>query len=357
MKVFYNKSAFVKRFTYEPVGSVGMPTIYDIAREAGVSITTVSNILNNKGRFKPETVARVLEAVERLKYRPNFAAKSLAARRTNTLTLSALLIPMSFDPLNLQYFGAIARAVSDHGYNFLLHISHDPESFESFAASGMADGWLLMMVRRRDERIDLLRELGVPFVSIGRPDAREGLDIVDTDFEQTARLALDHLLELGHRHIAYLAEPLAFGYSAIRLEAYLRLLKEYGLEDNAELVAETDGTEAGTVRALETLWSKGRPITAIITHDIPALTVLQTLKSWGLRVPEDVSVVGCSDSPLAAMADPPLTTINLYVERIAAAAAEAIARRLQEPEAPPAHVLIPARLVVRGSTGPAPQSA
>lgn len=330
-----------------------MPTIYDIAREAGVSITTVSNILNNKGRFKPETVARVLEAVERLKYRPNFAAKSLAARRTDTVALSALLTPESFDPLNLQYFGAIAQAVSRSGFNFLLHISHDRESFERFASTGICDGWLLMMVRRRDERIALLKEWGVPFVSIGRPDEAEGIDVVDTDFEQTARLALEHLLALGHRRIAYLAEPLEFGYSAIRLEAYQRCLKEFGLEENADLVAETDGTEAGTVRALEALWAKGRPITAIVTHDIPALMILQTLKGWGLRVPEDVSVVGCSDSPLAALADPPLTTINLYVERIAAAAAEALARRLQEPDAPPVRILIPARLVVRGSTGPA----
>ncbi|WP_376789323.1 LacI family DNA-binding transcriptional regulator [Thermoflexus sp.] len=330
-----------------------MPTIYDIAREAGVSITTVSNILNNKGRFKPETVARVLEAVERLKYRPNFAAKSLAARRTNTVALSALLTPESFDPLNLQYFGAIAQAVSRSGFNFLLQISHDRESFERFAATGICDGWLLMMVRRQDERIALLKELDVPFVSIGRPDEIEGVDIVDTDFAQTARLALEHLLALGHRRIAYLAEPLEFGYSAIRLQAYLAYLKEYGLERNTALVVETDGTEAGTVRALEALWSKGHAITAIITHDIPALTVLRALKEWGLRIPEDVSVIGCSDSPLAALADPPLTTINLYVERIAEAAAEALARRLQEPEAPPIQVLIPARLVVRGSTGPA----
>ncbi|MFN3928644.1 MAG: LacI family DNA-binding transcriptional regulator [Thermoflexus sp.] len=329
-----------------------MPTIYDIAREAGVSITTVSNILNNKGRFKPETVARVLEAVERLKYRPNFAARSLAARRTGTVALSALLTPGSFDPLNLQYFGAIAQAISRSGFNFLLHISHGLESFERFAAMGICDGWVLMMVRRQDERIALLKELGVPFVSIGRPDETEGMDVVDTDFEQTARLALEHLLALGHRWIAYLAEPLEFGYSAIRLQAHLACLREYGMEENAELVAETDGTEAGTVRALEALWAKGRPITAIITHDIPALTVLQTLKSWGLRVPDDVSVVGCSDSPLAALADPPLTTINLYVPQIAEAAAEALIRRLQEPDAPPAHILIPAQLVVRGSTGP-----
>jgi len=330
----------------------GMPSIYDIAREAGVSITTVSNILNNKGRFKPETVARVLEAVERLRYRPNFAARSLAARRTYTVALSALLTPESFDPLNLQYFGAIAQVVSRSGFNFLLHISHDRESFERFASTGICEGWLLMMIRRQDERVSLLKDLGVPFVSIGRPDEVEGIDVVDTDFEQTARLALEHLLALGHRRIAYLAEPLEFGYSAIRLRAYRALLREYGLEENADLVAETDGTEAGTVRALEALWSKGEPITAIITHDIPALTVLQTLKSWGLRVPEDVSVIGCSDSPLAALADPPLTTINLHVDRIAEAAAEALARRLQEPEAPPVYTLIPARLVVRGSTGP-----
>lgn len=331
-----------------------MPTIYDIAREAGVSITTVSNILNNKGRFKPETVARVLEAVERLKYCPNFAAKSLAARRTNTVALSALLTSESFDPLNLQYFGAIAQAVSRSGFNFLLQISQDLESFERFAATGICDGWLLMMVRRQDERVALLKELGVPFVSIGRPDEIEGVDVVDTDFAQTARLALEHLLALGHRRIAYLAEPLKFGYSAIRLRAYLAYLKEYGLEGNADLVVETDGTEAGTVRALEALWSKGRAITAIITHDIPALTALRTLREWGLRVPADISVIGCSDSPLAALADPPLTTINLYVDRIAEAAAEALARRLQEPEAPPAHILIPAQLIVRESTGPAP---
>jgi DNA-binding LacI/PurR family transcriptional regulator len=334
-----------------------MPNIYDIAREAGVSITTVSNILNNKGRFKPETVARVLEAVERLKYRPNFAAKSLAARRTNTVALSALLTPESFDPLNLQYFGAIAQAISRSGFNFLLHISHDQASFEGFVAAGLCDGWLLMMVRRRDERISLLRELGIPVVTIGRPDEPEDMDMVDTDFEQTARLALEHLLALGHRRIAYIAEPPDFAYSAIRLNAYLKLLREYGLEENAERVAETDGTEAGTVRALETLWTRSPRITAIITHDIPALTVLRVLKEWGLRIPQDVSVIGCSDSPLAALADPPLTTINLYVERIAEAAAEALARRLQEPEAPPARVLIPARLVVRGSTGPAPHGS
>ncbi len=338
-----------------PAGGDEMPTIYDIAREAGVSITTVSNILNNKGRFKPETVARVLEAVERLRYRPNFAARSLAARRTNTVALSALLTPASFDPLNLQYFGAIAQALSRSGFSFLLHISHDLDSFERFAASGICDGWLLMMVRRQDERVSLLKDMGVPFVSIGRPDETEGIDVVDTDFEQTARLALEHLIALGHQRIAYLAEPLEFSYSAIRLQAYLALLREYGLEENTELVAETDGTEAGTVRALEALWSRGGRITAIITHDIPALTVLQTLKGWGLRIPEEVSVIGCSDSPLAALADPPLTTINLHVEQIAAAAAEALARRLQGPEAPPAHILIPARLVVRGSTGPARQ--
>lgn len=185
-----------------------MATIEDVAREAGVSISTVSYALSGKRSITEDTRRRVLEVAQRLGYAPKAAARALAARRSSIIAVTTPLHADTDQTAHMAFAMAVTRAARDHDYDTLLLVHDDAlEGMRRSAATSLADGIVVLDVAARDPRADLARELACPVVFIGLPADPEGLICVDLDFEAATRQALDVLRAAGHRTVGLLAQP------------------------------------------------------------------------------------------------------------------------------------------------------
>ena len=325
-------------------------TIYDVARQAGVSPATVSRVLNGSGRVAAATRRRVEAAVAQLGYEPNRVARSLATSVTHTL---ALLLPDITNP----FFPALVKGVQllaeERRYTLLLgHTGADPEREEAYLRvlrGKRVDGVILVGLTLDGRRIrGALGE--VPVVVLDRPVDLPGAAVVRVDHRGGAFLAVRHLLELGHRDIAHVAGPRDLAVSRERLEGYREALAEAGLPYRPELVVEADFTEEGGYAAVRRLCAAG-PFTAVFAaNDLSAIGVVAALRERGLAVPDRVSVVGFDDIHLCAYTVPTLTTVRQPAYAMGRQAAELLIDAVQGGD--PRGVVFAAELVVRGSTGP-----
>ncbi len=342
-------------------------TISDVARRANVSPSTVSNLLNGRTeRMRPSTRERILQAIKELGYTPNMAARQL---KTGQTSIIGLIVPSVANP----FYGVFARYVEDaaleKGYQVLLGNSErDPEREINYAETlwgygvrGVIFGSSLL----RLSHLQPLLEQGLYVVAFDRP-AQQGdpvaIDSVGVDNRQVTRLAVKHLLALGHRRIGFVSGTLQTVSRLERLEGYRQTLREAGIEPDPTLIWE--GVSTGTFGDAEafdlgrqgahTLLSLPQPPTALITiNDMFAFGVYAGARDLGLRIPEDVSVVGIDDIALSEIVHPPLTTIRQPVREIARLAVERLIGRLQESEdSPPGHQMLSPQLVVRASTAP-----
>ncbi|NMB11003.1 MAG: LacI family transcriptional regulator [Firmicutes bacterium] len=346
-----------------------MTTIYDVAKIAGVSVSTVSRVLNDSGPVSDETRKKVEEAVAAVGYRPNPSARSLRTQKTD---LIALIVP---DIIN-EYFSVISRGVQDvveqHGYHMLLCNTDGNENAEidymQMLENGRVDGFIITPPgpNLNQNADDYLRSLGradKPFVMIGDRLGETGVcDIVTADTSVGTREAMMHLLESGHSMIAYLGGPEAKSVATNRLKAYKQGLSRRGLSVNKELIYETDLSLQGgyeTARRMIDQWrsspskSAGSIPTAIFAvNDMVAIGVIMALRDYGLRVPEDVAVVGFDDVPLASFIQPRLTTVAQPKYDLGRLAAERLMLQIADTGEPKRKIILPTRLVVRESTQP-----
>ncbi len=337
-----------------------MATIGDVARRAGVAPSTVSHALTGKRPISAETRARVLAVAAELGYQPNAAARTLALRRTRTIGLA---LPLSARPRALssgpyfEFVGTAADRLGEHGYTLLCLISRDPGAADlvRLARGGHVDGMLLMQVRLDDPRVAALRAVDLPVVAIGRTRDPAGLVRVDVDFAAAAETAVGHLVALGHRRIAFLGGAPDYGFYYHALDGFRRAHAAHALPLPPGRVLSVDAA-SGLHEALRPLLDdRGvERVTALVTvGDLEAATTLHILAEHGLRVPDDLSIVALYDSPLTALAHPPLTALRSPAEALTAEAVDVLlamlaGRRPDNPER-----LLPAELVVRGSTSPA----
>jgi DNA-binding LacI/PurR family transcriptional regulator len=333
--------------------SPGRATIADVARRAGVSIATVSRVVNGNAPVAETTAARVRDAIAALNYVPRAAARSLASRRTNTLGLLLPEISGYFFPLLLRGVEAGAR---ENGFDLLIYSTQD----RGDATSGLrrplgehnTDGLLIFPDSLDDAELVRLYHLGFPLVLLHRspPDA---LDVPCVTFENKAgaRKLVEHLIAVhGYRRIAFLRGPEGHEDSYWREMGYREALAAHGVPFDPTLVA-TGGFDEDEAQVPVEQWlQEGLEIEAIFAgDDEAALGVITALQRAGKRVPEDVAVVGFDDGPVSQHLTP-LTTVRAPIEEAGLAAARQLVRLIRTGQADPL-VLLPTELVVRRSCG------
>ena len=334
-----------------------MTTIAEVARRAGVARSTVSKALNGTRPVHPATRARILAAAEELGYRPNATARNLRSRRTHTIALS---IPLDIPGRNLghgpfsQFIECIADRLNDRDFKLLCLISRSPEANElvRLAREGHVDGLLLLQIRLDDARIAALQAQRLPFVAMGRSNDQPDAVWVDTDLGGAAEQAVHHLLEGGHRRIAFLGGRPIFGYEYYALEGFHRAHQRYGLPVRPADVL-SSYPAAGVQAALQPFLNRHDGPTALITTtDLEAIEALHFFDAHGLRVPDEVGIVTLGDSLLTQHAKPAITTVFYSVEEFSRRAVDMLIDLIEGKELPQRQVLLPETLLQRESSRP-----
>ena len=338
---------------------MSQPTIRDVARAAGVSKSTVSNVIRDAGRTTPETRERVLAAIATVGYRPNAIARSLVQRRTTTV---GILVGDLANPFYSELAKLVEQRLAAAGYAAMMcntdgHAASEQARIESLLEHRAAG--IVMLQTSGEWRVaDELRAQGVPLVVVSCWD--ESADCVAVDDAAGVRLAVDHLLGLGHRRIAYLSSGLVEPQTdKARFDGYRRALRGAGLRPRKELRLRWEDpayltSDREIARGIESLLRGPAPPTAfVVSNDLVAIDLIETLEQLGLLVPADVSVVGFDDIAVAGLARVSLTTVAQPREALAELGASIVLERIESGETtPPRRVRLAPELVVRSSTAP-----
>lgn len=327
------------------------PTIKDIAREAGVSVGTVSHYLNATAKVAPAKAEAVRQAMERLDYTPNANARSLRTQVTRTL---GLVVPNLSNPFYAELASSIGSQAFDAGYELLVGSSFDDEECESLHLTALRerriDGALVVATGRSSLHREP-RPLPFPCVFLDREVV--GGPSVTTDNQLGGRLALEHLLSLGHRRVALLVGDEHVPNIQERLGGARQALQDYGVDvvDDDYVLEGSQSVETG--RRAWRWWALDDPPTAVFaTNDVIALGVWQSCLEAGVRVPDDVSLVGFDDIQWAGLTVPPLTTVRQDLPRMAARGLQRLIGAVGGEPPDVATERIPPELVVRQSTRP-----
>lgn len=335
------------------------PTSRDVAELAGVSRTTVSFVLNRvQGISIPaETRRRVLEAAHKLNYHPDITGRRLATGKTHVIALVLSQTPdrVAADAFLPQVMHGLHQAAQKYDYHILFHAQAPGKDqlYTRLIRERHADGIVLSGPRTDDtELIKLYRE-GIPIMLMGQLPNTD-IPFVDADNLGGARAAVEYLLELGHERIAIITNaPLTYTASRDRLEGYKAALKAHGIKPDKRLVRTGDFTQASGQAAMTRLLKlTPRPTAVFVASDVVALGALQAIKQHGLRVPDDISLVGFDDIPAASWVEPPLTTVRLPAFGIGWGAAERLIRLIDGEELEQRSVLLETQLIERGSARP-----
>lgn len=328
------------------------PTIYDVARLAGVSTATVSRALNGTGQIAPATRTAIDQAVEHLGYQPNTIARSLVTRSTQTI---AFLLPDITNPFYASLVSGIQQITLEHHHTMLLCTTEsDPEREEQYLnllRAKQVDGALVDGLVLPPDRIARFVEDGFPIVCLDRDIDSPLVPLVQVDNRLGARMATDHLLSLGHTRIAHVAGAEGLRISEHRVAGYRDALTHAGVDWDASLVVTGSFTEQGGYLATRGLLESGVELTAVFAaNDLSAIGAVNAILESGWRVPTDISVVGFDDLRLSAFTAPPLTTIHQPGEEIARRATEILVDLIRGRPVRQLQHLIEPRLVVRSST-------
>lgn len=325
-------------------------TIEEVASAAGVSRSTVSRVVNGSTAVSPEALAAVRAAIDELNYVPNRAARSLASRQTHAI---ALIVPEDTtrffgDPFFAAIVAGITGALGGSDYLLnLLNASDDPgDKMTSFVRNGGVDGALIVSHHTSDAFVDRIAD-AVPVVFGGRPvRRRDGDYVVDVDNVAGARNATRRLIDIGRTRIATISGPLTMVASEDRVQGFRAALADAGLTPYAE--EEGDYSESSGAEAARRLLDGGRPDAIFVASDLMARGALTALRSAGVRVPEDIALVGFDDSSVAITTDPQLTTMRQPMYAQGEAMARVLLSRLAGEE-PPTTTILPTELVIRAS--------
>jgi len=332
-------------------------TIREVADQAGVSIATVSRVLNGRGDVSPETRELVSRIIQERGYVANRNARGLSAGRTG---LVGVLVPLVFP----VYFSAILSGASEALYEHDLRVLLSPTGHEhdrevtliERLAHGLTDGALIVLPEESSEELERLLDAGYNFVVVDPRLRLNGrIPSVSAAHTSGADQAMRHLLELGHRRIAAITGPSGWVATEDRLRGYHAALAAAGILPDPALEVESDFEIAGGAKAAEELLDLADPPTAVFAfNDNLAIGAIQAARSRGLRVPEDLSVVGFDDSEHATIVSPALTTVRQPLAELGRTAVSLLTRLLERQRFETLHIELGTRLVVRKSTGPAP---
>jgi LacI family transcriptional regulator len=336
------------------------PTSADVAAMAGVSRTTVSFVLNGRtdAKIRPETAARVRQAADQLGYHPHAGARQLAGGTSRTLGLVLRQSPeqVAGDALLAEIIRGVSRAARAADHRIIVETLPPGEGrYADLVRSSRTDGLIIDGPRLDDPELAFLVADGYPIVIQG---TMPGLSApsVDIDNAAGARTAVEHLTSLGHRRIACVTNgPLAYAAAADRLAGYRAALEAADIEFDPAMVAEGAFDAPSGNLAIQAILAAGKPTAVFVASDVVALGVIAGLRSAGLTVPHDISIVGFDDIPVAAFVDPPITTIHLPAHELGLATGRALLDRIAGRPVEP-RTLLPIDLVVRASTAPPPMA-
>jgi DNA-binding LacI/PurR family transcriptional regulator len=335
------------------------PTIADVARVAGVSKGAVSFALNGRPGVAESTRTRILAAVAELGYTPSHKARALSSSRAMTVGLVIARDPetLSADPFFPAFIAGIETVLADRGQALLLQVvadqSAERRSYEMLGASGRVDGVFITDLRVDDPRPALLGELRLPTVVIAPHAMGLPWPIVGVDDRPGITAAVEHLVALGHRRIAHVGGPVDFVHTRSRHGAWVDAMT--AAELTADAAVHSDFSPAGGADATRRLLDLPDPPTAIVfANDLMAIAGMSAAQTRGLNVPEDLSVTGFDDTPIAGHLRPPLTSVRTDAVSWGRAAAESLLRLVDDGACPDV-TLPPPELVVRGSTAAPPR--
>lgn len=334
-------------------------TLKDVARMSNLAVSTVSNILTGSpySWAAKTTRQRVFETARALGYRPNRVARSLVRQKTELL---AIMIPDQRNPVFAEIsHGAITEA-QKAGYQVLLCSTEERLDLEREYVIQLiehrCDGFILMPVHGHSdgEVFAQLKQTRTPMVIIADPQPGVEADCINSDFEEGAYLATQHLAALGRRRIAFLGAAVAKGLTESRHRGWQRALAEAGLWEAAGRLAWFCGSDLESAyRKAREIFGKGaeRPDAIVCLNDLAAIATCRAIDDCGLRVPEDVGVVGFDDIPMSRFLKVPLTTVRTEVEKIGRLAVRMLFERMRDPDKATETVRLKPQLVVRASCG------
>jgi LacI family transcriptional regulator len=334
-------------------GGYSVATIKDVARMAGVSISTVSRIINKKGGVSKDLETKILDAIAKLQYKPNVVAQALKAKSTKSI---GLIIPSIENPVFPPLVKAIEDTANRYGFSTILCNSdgllEEEARYLDLLSEKQVDGIILNAIGEYNERFEFVRRTGMPLIVLGRPIEGFNSTCVTIDNYLGARMAMQHLIKTGMKKIAFL-----FGYlessSAIndRFEGYKQALKDSGMGFDAALVADGDRSFEGGAVATQELMRRGAKFDAVFaSNDVMALGCIEKLLDSGLSVPQDVSVMGFDDIPLAGIFRPHLSTVRTPVHEFGVEAVKSILRIIYSKKDAFGEVKFNPELVIRQST-------
>ncbi|MFD2926249.1 catabolite control protein A [Halobacillus naozhouensis] len=327
-------------------------TIYDVAREASVSMATVSRVVNGNPNVKPATRKKVNDAIERLGYRPNAVARGLASKKTTTV---GVIIP----DISSIFFAELARGIEDiatmYNYNIILSNSDQNKDKELHLINAMlgkqVDGLVFMGGKITDDHVHEFKNASVPVALAATVDETKETPSVNINYEQAAYEAVELLVSHNNEQIAYVSGAENTEINNQKLEGYKRALRDRNLSINDELIITGDYSYDSGIEAFEQLWElNDKPSAIFVAADEMALGVIHGAQDRGLSVPEDVEVFGFDNTRLATMVRPTLSTVVQPMYDIGAVAMRLLTKFMNKEEVEEQNVTLPHRIIERNST-------
>ena len=329
-------------------------TIIDVAREANVSYSTVSRVLNDYPHIKADKRQRVLDAIDRLGYVANQMARTLAGGQARVV---GLLVPDLMTEYTAQILLGIDEELAISGYDLMLHTTHHERTKETeytrTLTQGMTEGLLLLLPLNPDAYLQTLREQQFPYVVIDHQGFDDFSSTVTAANYRGAFEAVNYLIGLGHKRIGFIAGTEATSSARERQEAYSAALAEVGISLDCALIAPGNFDQPGGFKAAQTLLDLAQPPTAIFAaNDVSALGAIEAARSRHLRIPEDLSIVGFDDIPRALYSYPPLTTVRQPLTEIGRLATRLLLKHIKNPDQPTERIVLETEFVIRESCKP-----
>jgi LacI family transcriptional regulator len=330
-------------------------TIRDVARLANVSVATVSRILNDKPDVSEETRQRVLAVIEELGYARSMQWKQITSGKTRVISLHYPYKLAAYNQVSLDFITGATTACEEHNYSLhLVTQSLEENSLLDFYRTNQCDGMVLMEIRMDDWRVKLLRQHNLPFVMIGRCENNDGLDFVDFDPESAMAVAVKHLIDLGHRNVGIISivpnpGQNHYGHKIRAMNGYEKVCAKYNL---SKFSCEADIGLDNVKQAVMDLLKEHPEITAIVSvFDTAVAGIFSAIKSLGLNIPDDISVVGLANEHGAELTSPALTTFYFPALSMGYDAASIMINKLERSSKTSKQILVEPKLVIRSSTG------
>lgn len=337
-------------------------TIKDVAARSGVSVATVSNVLQNKSHLYSEhTAQRVWQAVRELGYRPSSVARSLIRQRTDTIgVILEERQEVVLDPYVMSVLEGILEFTVPRNYPvkiISMMYQQSPDSFLAHVDDGSVDGVVLLAPRTHSVALQWAQQSEIPAVVAGSTFPDSTLPCVDVDDSSAIYHAVQWLVEQGHRRIGHLAGPQTHWSARRRLQAYHQAMRDAGIAVEPSWVAEGRYTPPSGKEAMEQLLDVTPALTAIVSgNDWMAMGAMEAIYQRGLRIPEDISLIGFDDIDSAQWVTPPLTTMRQPMRQIGVKAAELLIHQIETGIRAREVILFPAELIVRQSVAPPSKS-